>query len=100
VELKGEEKKRFPSPFFKTFLICYLVKENMANNTLHSNSNLSFIRRFIYQNKVGYLFILPALLLYAIFFIYPFIGTFYFSLTNWNGVSRKRHLLDLIITLE
>jgi len=62
----------------------------MANNTLHSNSNLSFIRRFIDQNKVGYLFILPALLLYAIFFIYPFIGTFYFSLTNWNGVSPQK----------
>ncbi len=62
----------------------------MANNTIHSNSNLSTKRRWIYQNKTGYLFILPALLLYIIFFIYPFAGTAYLSLTDWNGVDPKK----------
>jgi len=44
----------------------------------------------MYQNSTGYLFILPAVLLYIIFFIYPFINTVYFSLTNWNGVDPQK----------
>jgi ABC-type sugar transport system permease subunit len=67
----------------------------MTNNTLHLNFNLSSIRRWIYQNKTGYLFILPALLLYVIFFIYPFAGTVYLSLTNWNGVDPKKIFVGL-----
>jgi len=33
------------------------------------------------------LFLLPALTLYALFFIYPFIQTTYFSFTDWNGFT-------------
>ncbi|CQR57118.1 sugar ABC transporter permease [Paenibacillus sonchi] len=33
------------------------------------------------------LFILPALLLFLIFFIYPIFSSLYYSLTSWNGVS-------------
>jgi ABC-type sugar transport system permease subunit len=35
---------------------------------------------------VGLYFVLPALFLYAIFFIYPFLRTIYLSMTDWNGV--------------
>jgi raffinose/stachyose/melibiose transport system permease protein len=38
---------------------------------------------------VGYAFILPALLLYAIFFIYPFVVSIYYSLISWKGVGPK-----------
>lgn len=35
---------------------------------------------------VGFYFVLPALLLYGVFFLYPFIRTIYLSMTEWNGV--------------
>ncbi|WP_410514650.1 sugar ABC transporter permease [Paenibacillus sp. BR2-3] len=33
------------------------------------------------------LFVLPALFLFLMFFIYPIFSSIYYSLTNWNGVS-------------
>lgn len=33
------------------------------------------------------LFVLPALVLFLIFFIYPIFSSIYYSLTSWNGVS-------------
>lgn len=59
------------------------------------NSNFYSIKKWVYLNKTGYLFISPALLLYAIFFIYPFAGTVYLSLTNWNGVDPQKKFLGL-----
>ncbi len=38
------------------------------------------------QQFVGLYFVLPALLLYTIFFLYPFFRTIYLSMTEWNGV--------------
>ncbi len=38
------------------------------------------------QQLVGLYFVLPALLLYAVFFLYPFLRTIYLSMTEWNGV--------------
>lgn len=32
-------------------------------------------------------FILPALLIFSIFFLLPVLSSFYYSLTNWNGLS-------------
>lgn len=32
-------------------------------------------------------FVLPALILYSIFVIYPLFGGIYYSLTDWNGIS-------------
>lgn len=37
--------------------------------------------------SVYLLFVLPAVALYAIFFIYPFIATFFASFTSWDGIS-------------
>lgn len=38
------------------------------------------------RNFVGLYFVLPALILYAVFFLYPFFVTIYLSMTEWNGV--------------
>lgn len=38
-------------------------------------------------NRVGKYFLLPALIVYAGFFIYPFFSSVYLSMTNWNGVA-------------
>src|SRR3712207_6085152 len=37
--------------------------------------------------RAGFFFVLPALILYLIFMVYPFFRSIYFSLTNWNGVT-------------
>jgi ABC-type sugar transport system permease subunit len=55
----------------------------------HARSRTAF-NRWVSQNKAGYLFILPALALYAVFFLYPFVQSFYISLTSWNGVDRQK----------
>lgn len=40
-------------------------------------------------------FMLPALILYGVFVIYPYIQAFYLSLTNWSGVSANRPFVGL-----
>lgn len=39
------------------------------------------------RQRVGYYFVLPALLIYAVFFLYPFLNSVYLSFTDWNGVG-------------
>jgi len=51
--------------------------------------------KWINKNKAGFLFILPALIMYAIFFISPFITSIYYSLTNWNGVDPVKQFVGL-----
>ena len=46
-------------------------------------------RRSLRQATVGYAFILPALLLYIIFFVYPFVVSIYYSFINWQGAGPK-----------
>lgn len=36
---------------------------------------------------VFFLFVLPALILFTMFFIYPIFSSIYYSFTSWNGVS-------------
>jgi ABC-type sugar transport system permease subunit len=71
------------------------VNENMVRNILHSSSDLASVRKWVQRNKMGYLFILPAVLLYAIFFIYPFADAIYLSLTDWNGVDPQKTFVGL-----
>jgi N-acetylglucosamine transport system permease protein len=39
------------------------------------------------KNRVIIPFLLPAVILYGVFVIYPYIRAFYISLTSWSGVS-------------
>ncbi|NJK44844.1 MAG: ABC transporter permease subunit, partial [Pleurocapsa sp. SU_196_0] len=41
----------------------------------------------------GYLFLLPAALLYAVFVLYPFVQSIFLSLTDWNGVSAVKNFV-------
>jgi raffinose/stachyose/melibiose transport system permease protein len=47
------------------------------------------------RTRVGYLFILPALLMYSLFVLYPFIRTFHISLTDWNGIDAQMNFIGL-----
>ena len=40
----------------------------------------------------GYAFILPAFLLYAFFFIYPFVISIYYSFIKWAGAGPKQYV--------
>jgi ABC-type sugar transport system permease subunit len=43
----------------------------------------------------NYLFILPAVAIFAVFYIYPFYEIFNLSLHEWNGISLSRHFVFL-----
>lgn len=42
-----------------------------------------------------FIFTLPAVVLYCIFFIYPIINGLYYSLTDWNGITRDYNFIGL-----
>ena len=42
------------------------------------------------QFATGYLFVLPALTLYLLFVFYPFVRSFFLSLTDWNGADATK----------
>jgi ABC-type sugar transport system permease subunit len=44
------------------------------------------IRKFWYRHGIKYVFLLPSLILFSVFFIYPFIQSIYLSLVKWDGV--------------
>jgi ABC-type sugar transport system permease subunit len=58
-------------------------------------SGLSSARRWWNRYRAAILFVLPAFLLYAVFMIYPFIRSIYFSFTDWNGVRPVKNLIGL-----
>jgi len=49
----------------------------------------------IKSNFVNFSFILPAVVIFSIFYIYPFIEIFNLSLHEWNGISLKRVFVGL-----
>lgn len=46
------------------------------------------MRRF----KIEYIFAIPALIVFFIFFIYPFCNGFWLSLTKWNGYTNPKFI--------
>jgi raffinose/stachyose/melibiose transport system permease protein len=53
------------------------------------SSAASTRKRSLRHATVGYAFILPALLLYIVFFIYPFLVSIYYSFIEWKGAGPK-----------
>ena len=45
--------------------------------------------------RAGYIFVLPSLVLYAIFMIYPFLQSIYLSFTDWNGATAVKNWVGL-----
>ena len=45
--------------------------------------------------RAGVLFVLPDLVLYLLFMVYPFFQSIYFSLTSWNGVTAVKEWVGL-----
>ena len=47
------------------------------------------------QAYYGALFVVPGLLIYTVFMLFPFFATIYLSFTNWDGVSPNRDFVGL-----
>ena len=45
------------------------------------------------SERVLYLFILPALLIYLFFYIYPMFQGLYLSSTDWNGFAPRKNFI-------
>jgi ABC-type sugar transport system permease subunit len=56
---------------------------------------LSPAQRWWNRYRAAIFFVLPALLLYAVFMIYPFLQSIYFSFTDWNGVRPTKNFVGL-----
>ena len=52
-------------------------------------------RRHWLKYQAGYLFVLPALLVYALFMVYPFLQSIYLSLTSWDGAQPVKEFVGL-----
>jgi ABC-type sugar transport system permease subunit len=57
--------------------------------------SISPARRSWRRYRAGILFILPALILYLVFMVYPFFRSIYFSFTSWNGVTAVKEWVGL-----
>lgn len=53
------------------------------------------VRGSIDKHRTGILFILPALTVYAIFFVKPFLTSIYYSLTSWNGYDPVKQFVGV-----
>jgi ABC-type sugar transport system permease subunit len=60
-----------------------------------SAPTISPVRRAWRRYQAGFLFVLPALLLYVLFMVYPFFQAIYFSFTSWNGVAPVKEWVGL-----
>jgi raffinose/stachyose/melibiose transport system permease protein len=68
------------------------VSSTMTSDNSHvapavSRRNFLYRRMFRRETIVGWLFVLPALLMYVVFVIVPFMLTIQYSFFKWNGVS-------------
>lgn len=61
----------------------------------HPGTRPGRLSRTWIRYRAGILFILPALVLYAIFMIYPFFNSIYLSFTDWNGAQPVKNFVGL-----
>jgi raffinose/stachyose/melibiose transport system permease protein len=47
------------------------------------------------QARYAVLFVAPAMLIYLVFMIYPFLNTIYLSFTNWDGITPSKDFVGL-----
>ena len=49
----------------------------------------------LWRDRLIYLFLLPTIVLFGLFTIYPMVGSFLISLQDWNGFSQTRTFVGL-----
>lgn len=64
-------------------------------NSPFASTPISPLHRSWRRYRASFFFVLPALLLYLLFMVYPFFRSIYFSLTSWNGVLPYKEWVGL-----
>ncbi len=64
----------------------------MPETAIEPKYNFAKVR----DNFENSLFIIPAVVIFSIFYIYPFFDIFNLSLHEWNGISLKREFVGLV----
>src|SRR5690348_6644620 len=61
-----------------------------------AEGNLVRVRQSLNWSLIGsYLFVVPAVLMFLTFSLYPFIDVFVLSVHDWNGISATRTFVGL-----
>ena len=55
----------------------------------------SYVATTFWDKSENFLFVLPALVIFSVFYIYPFFEIFRLSLHEWNGISLARQFVGL-----
>jgi raffinose/stachyose/melibiose transport system permease protein len=58
-------------------------------------SDRTSIARRLYYGRVGYAFVLPGLVIYVLFFVWPFVSAILLSLVSWNGAAPEKVFVGL-----
>jgi len=68
---------------------------SVSTGELRGSSLKTSTWRSVRKATIGFAFVLPALLLYGFFFIYPFVVSIYYSLTDWDGAQPIKEFIGL-----
>lgn len=60
-----------------------------------SSSALSRFLNKLWKDRLIYLFLLPTIILYAMFTLWPIIASFWMSFLDWNGFSKTAEFIGL-----
>ena len=63
---------------------------------MHKNNSFHMSQRKKNQVLTGLLFILPSVIMTAVFVVLPAITVFYYSFTDWNGVSAHKNFVGML----
>ena len=72
----------------QTTIVIEPLETRQRTNTPRKKSRLR-------QLRVPGLFLLPALVIFTAFVIYPILGSLYYSLTDWDGLAPSLHFVGL-----
>src|SRR5687768_13948753 len=67
----------------------------MATTLAAPRSGRGSVGRHWVRYRAGYLFVLPAFLLYAVFLVYPFLQSIYLTFVEWNGADPEKTWVGL-----
>lgn len=67
----------------------------VVSNQARANRPAPSLLRKVWNDRLIYLFLLPTLVLYCLFTLYPMISSIYISLLDWNGFSRSPEFIGL-----
>lgn len=66
-----------------------------------AKTGLIKVKSFVMSDNVAFFtFVIPALILFGVFFIYPSVGSIYYSFTDWHGLDKNISFIGMQNYLE